>query len=292
MTKTFSPSEAALSVFELAKRQPQFVLRYCIIYALILMATYVIAGATGVGEAFQNYVALSGTGRPPSPQKMMDVLSPAGPGFGVIIAFGLISGAVTSAMALRKAVRNEDSGLFGLQFGADEFRLLGAMALIGLIVFGINMAISVIGGFVLAGNAALAVLLVFVALLVACFFMLRLSQFGVLTIANQAVTVIPSWAETNGQVWRFLGAYLLWIIIASILGLIAQSLGGIGALAMGVKVSGGLPSSAVDAFKPGWLFYSLIYGLASGFGNLGSICIGAYAWHQMRGDLPAAYPNT
>jgi hypothetical protein len=37
MTRTFSPSEAALSVFELAKRQPQFVLRFCIIYALFVM---------------------------------------------------------------------------------------------------------------------------------------------------------------------------------------------------------------------------------------------------------------
>jgi hypothetical protein len=120
----------------------------------------------------------------------------------------------------------------------------------------------------------------------------RLSQFGVLTIANRAITVAPSWAETKGQAWRLVGAYLLWSLIALVITSIVQTIGTLGAAAMGAKVGAGMPMSLAEFLTPGWLFYTLIYGLAAGFGNLGSICIGAYAWHQMRGDLPAQQPLT
>jgi hypothetical protein len=79
----------------------------------------------------------------------------------------------------------------------------------------------------------------------------------------------------------------LWIIIATIIGIIAQSLGALGASALAVKVGSGMPASLGEFLKPGWLFYALIYGLATGLGNLGTICVGAYAWHQMSGNLPA-----
>ena len=286
MTKTFSPSEAALSVFELAKRQPQFVLRFCIIYALVLMVTYGLAGATGVGQALQNYVALTAGGRPPSPEKVMEVVSPAGTGLAIIIAFGLITSAMTGAMGLRKAVLDEDRGLFGLQLGEDELKFGLALMLVGLILVAINFAISLLGGIMTGGNVGLAVLVIFVSLMITGIVGVRLSQFGVLTIANQKVSVRTSWDETKGQGLRFAGAYLLWIVIAGIIGIIAQSIGGIAAGAMGVKVGVGMPATLGEFMRPGWLFYSLIYGLASGFGNLGSICVGAYAWHQMRGNIP------
>ena len=287
MTKTFSPSEAALSVFELAKRQPQFVLRFCIIYALTLMATYALAGATGVGKAMQDYVALAGTGKPPNPERVLEVLSPAAVGFGVIVVFGLVTGAITSAMGLRKAIRDEDQGLFGLQFGKDEINLLLATLLFAATLVAINFGISLVGGLIGGGNVGAMFLAFFVSLIAMSFVGVRLCQFGVLTIANQKVEVKKSWFETKGQGWRFLGAYLLWIIIASIIALIAQSIGTLGANAMSVKVGAGMPATLAEFAAPGWLFFTLVYGLASGFGNLGMICVGAYAWHQMRGDLPA-----
>jgi hypothetical protein len=287
MTNTFSPSEAALSVFELAKRQPQFVLRYCIIYALVLMAVYALAGATGVGKAIQDYAALT-TGRtPPSPERMLEALSPAGFGFVLLLAFGIVSGAITSAMALRKAVRDEDQGFFGLQFGKDEVNLLLATLVVGAVLFAANMLISLVGGIATGGQPRLLVFVMMIAVIVVGVVGMRLSQFGVLTINDGRVSVLASIEQTKGQTWRFIGAYLLWFIVSSIITLIAQSIAGIGAGAMGVKVSSGMPMSLGAFFTPGWLFYTLVYGLAAGFGSLGAICVGAYAWHQMRGDLPA-----
>jgi hypothetical protein len=288
MTKTFSPSEAALSVFELAKRQPQFVLRFCIIYALGVMLTYALAGGTGVGQAMQGYMALAASGKPPNPERILEVLSPAGPGFAIIMIVGLLTGALTSAMGLRKAIRDEDQGLFGLQFGKDEVNVILAMLLVGVILFGINFGVSMIGGIVGGANPAFVFLALMVSLVAMGIVGVRLSQFGVLTIAQGKVAVIPSWAETKGQAWRFLGAYLLWLVVASVIAILAQSIGTLGASALGVKVGVGMPASLAEFSKPGWLLFTLVYGLASGLGNLGMICVGAYAWHQMRGDLPVS----
>jgi hypothetical protein len=71
---------------------------------------------------------------------------------------------------------------------------------------------------------------------------------------------------------------------------LAQAIGTLGAAAMGVRVNG-MPATLGEMASAGWLFYALIYGLASGFANLSSLCIGAYAWHQMRGDLPVTGPT-
>jgi hypothetical protein len=286
MTKTFSASEAALSIFELAKRQPQFVLRFCIIYALGFMISYAIVAATGVGQAMQGYMALVAGGKPPNPERILDVLSPAGPGFAVLMVYWLVTGAITSAMGLRKAIRDEDQGLFGIQFGKDEINLMLAIMLLGVILFGINVGVSLIGGVLGGANAGFVFLAMLVSLLALSVVGIRLSQFGVLTIAQEKVVVLPSWAETKGHALRFLGAYLLWIIISGVIAIIAQSVGTLGASALAVKVGVGMPASLGEFAKPGWLLFTLIYGLASGFGTLGAICVGAYAWHQMRGDLP------
>ena len=292
MSKTFSPSEAALSVFELAKRQPQFVLRFCIIYALGFMMTYALGAATGVGSALQAYTALIAGGQLPSSERILAALAPASTGFVIMIVFGLVVGAMTSAMGLRKAVRDEDSGLFGLNFSRDEINLLVGMLMIGCGLFVINTLVSFVGAIVLGGNLALLFLVVSASVIAMCALGIRLSQFGVLTIANDKVDVIQSWHETKGHSWRFIGAYFLWIVIAVIIGMIFQSIGTLGASAVGVKIGAGMPDTLGAFFKPGWLFYTLIYGLASGFSNLGMICIGAYAWHQMRGDLPTPKPAT
>jgi hypothetical protein len=292
MTKTFSPSEAALSVFELAKRQPQFVLRFCIIYALVVIATFALAGATGVGEALKNYIALAAGGSTPDPERVMEVLAPASSGITIMLIFGFLTGILTSAMGLRKAVRDEDVGLFGLQFGADELRLFAAMLLVGAILLGVNILISVIGAIVTMGNVALLALTVTASLLAMGYVGVRLSQAGALAIANGSIDIKKFWQETKGQTWRLIGAYLLWALIAVLLTSLVQALATFGASLMGTKVGAGMPMSLAEFMTPGWLFYTLVYGLISGFGNLGAICIGAYAWHQMRGNLPLAVDKT
>jgi hypothetical protein len=290
MTQTFSPSEAAFSVFELAKRQPQFVLRFCILYALVVILTFAIAGGTGVGQALANYVALMSGGKMPDLERIVAAISPATAGVTILMVVSLILGIFLTAMGLRKAVRDEDTGFFGLQFGGDEIRLFLATLAVSFGVLGLIIVMGLLGGVVSFGNRGIMALAVLTAYVIAAYVALRLCQYGVVTTANRSMSFNGTWQQTKGQFWRFVGAYLLWSLVAYIAALIAQTVGTLGALAMGVKVGSGMPASLEAFMTPGWLFFTLIYGLVSGFGNLGYICIGAYAWHQMRGDLPAPKP--
>jgi hypothetical protein len=292
MTRTFSPSEAALSVFELAKRQPQFVLRFCIIYALFFMILCTLAGGLGVGEALLKFVALAEVNKNPDREVVRSVLELANTGITIMLIFGLIAGVLTSGMGLRKAMRDEDAGLFGLQFGGDEARLLASMLLIWAILTGVSIIVLVVGGAVSMGNVNVLTCFFVAAIVLATFVGLRLSLYAVLSIANRSIDVVKSWHETKGQTWRLLGAYLLWGLIAYLLTLVVQTIGIFGASLLGTKIVAVIPATLAEFVTPGWLLYALIYGLVAGFGNLGSICIGAYAWHQMRGDLPAQQPST
>ncbi len=286
MKKTFSPSEAALSIFELTKRQPQFVLRFCILYAVGLMITYGVAGATGVGQAMIEYAAIAQKGQPVSPERITEIVSPAMSGFFIVSFLLLAFGAFTTAMGLRKAVFDTEQGLLGLQAGRDEINIFIGMILIGVMLFVATTLSFLIGGLVGGNSMAGATLTIVLALLVIGYVAIRFSQVGVMTIATGRVAVKESLSQTKGQVARFIGAFLLWFVIASILSTLAQALGMLGASAMGVKVGVGIPSSLAEFLKPGWLLFTLVYGLAGGFATLGGICVGAYAWHQMQGELP------
>jgi hypothetical protein len=288
MQRTFSPSEAAMSIFGLAKRQPQFVLRFCIIYALSTIVTFALAGALGVGKALQDYVALAraSAGAPPKPEEVLALLTPVTGGVTVMLLFGAVTGVLLSAMGLRKAVRDTDAGLFGLQVGGDEIRLMIGGLILWAILIGVNVAVGIMGGLVSFGNAGLIGLTFVVSLLVMAYVGIRFSQIGVLTVADQTIAVMASWRETKGQSSRFLGAYLLWMVVGVVLTALVQGIGTLGAALLGAKVGGGMPATLPEFLTAGWLFYALIYGLVTGFTVLGNICIGAYAWHQMRGDLP------
>jgi hypothetical protein len=290
MKPTFSPSEAALSIFTLAKRQPQFVLRYCILFALMVMVTFALGAVLGVGKVLQDYVGLFRGSTVPDQQALVDLLTPATGGITIMLVFSVITSAILTAMGLRKAVRDEDIGLFGLQFGSDEVRMGAAFLIFGAILVGVNVAVIVLGGLVSFGNAGLIALVGLASLVAMGLVSLRLSQFGVLTIANRRVAVGASWQETKGQALRLMGAYGLWLVVMLIFTGLAQAIGTLGAAAMGVRVNG-MPATLGEMASAGWLFYALIYGLASGFANLSSLCIGAYAWHQMRGDLPVTSPT-
>lgn len=288
MTKTFSPSEAALSVFQLAKRQPQFVLKFCILYAVVMMINHAFAGGSGVGEAMANYMALLESPSNVTPQRITAVLKPAANGFDVMFLISFVASVFLNAMGLRKAVRDEDTGLFGLQFGGDEIRLVLAMLLFAVALFCVSFSAISIVGLVTAGNMAAATLGGAFALMITASAGVRLCQFGVLTIAQRRVVLVPALIETKGQFWRFLGAFVLWGVVALLVLLIAWIMARFGASILGAQISAIYPTTLAVFMTPGWMLYSLTLGLVTGFINLGTLCTGSYAWHQMNGDLPLA----
>ncbi len=286
MTKTFSPSEAAFSVFELMKRQPQFVMRYALLSAAVMAIYLFILASTGAGDALQRYAALAETEQMPSMEQVQAILGPAMPALSFSFLMSAILSAFLTGMALRKTLHDREEGFWGLQAGAIEGRyLLAAMAFIAAI-FVAAFALGIITSLLVSIHVALGSLAVLASIAAMVWFGLRLSQFGVMGVVTGKLGLRESFEQTNGKFWRYFGAYLLWVVITIILGTIVQALATMGALALGTKIGSGLPASAQEFATVGWAFYILFYGMVTGVLNLGFLCIGAYAWHQSQGALP------
>jgi hypothetical protein len=286
MTKTFSPSEAAFSVFELMKRQPQFVMRYALLSAAVMAIYLFILASTGAGEALQRYAALAETEQMPSMEQVQAILGPAMPALSFSFLMSAILSAFLTGMALRKTLHDREEGFWGLQAGAIEGRyLLAAMAFVAAI-FVAAFALGIITSLLVSIHVALGSLAVLASISAMVWFGLRLSQFGVMGVVTGKLGLRESYEQTNGKFWRYFGAYLLWVVITIILGTIVQALATMGALALGTKIGSGLPATAQEFATAGWAFYILFYGMVTGVLNLGFLCIGAYAWHQSQGALP------
>lgn len=286
MSKTFSPSEAAFSLFELTKRQPQFVMRYAMLSAGVMAINLLLVAATDAGEAMQRYLVLAQTETMPQMDEIQAILGPAMPA----LIFSYVTSAILSAflagMALRKTLHDREEGFWGLQAGPIEVRYLIATVALILIIM-VTSALLVMISTLLAGvQGALGSLAALASIGALFWFGMRLSQFGVMGVVTGTLGLKESFEQTKGKFWRYMGAYALWLVVVIILGIIVQSLATIGASALGTRIGSGLPANLEEFATVGWAFYTLFYGMVTGFLNLGFICIGAYAWHQSRGDLP------
>jgi len=160
-----------------------------------------------------------------------------------------------SAAILRKAVRNEVTGTFGLTFGADEIRLLGVAAamaclfvpLISLVV--IVLAVTVFSK-IATSQAALEALLadpdamneaiiaavgeggaaaisLFIMFMFAVFIVLaaRLYTVNAATIGERRMVIFQTWSWSRGNVLRLLGAMILTVLPVMLIDSIVDSFG-------------------------------------------------------------------
>lgn len=285
MTQIFSPSEAALSVLTLAKRQPQFVMRFAMLYAGMTAIYLAVMTATGVGEAMTRFAAVSQPGMSPSPAQIEEILMPVMPGFGLVALLSLVLSTFLTTMALRKVVDDVEVGFWGLQLGNLEGRYLVASIGYGLILFATAIVVSIVSTILISIHPALTILGFLTGAVLIGWVALRLSQFGVLAAVTGTMGLKQSFNQTQGRTWHYLGAYVLWAVIAIIVGMIGQGLATVGASALGARIGSGIPQSMADFLTAGWLFYILVYGMVTGFLTLGFTCIGAYAWHQSQGAI-------
>lgn len=286
MSKTFSPSEAAFSVFELMKRQPQFVMRYAMLSAGVMAIYMFTLASTGAGEAMQRYFALAQSKTAPTLEQVQAILNPAMPALFFALLVSIILSAFLTGMALRKTLSDREVGFWGLQAGAMEGRYLIAIFAFLAAIIGAAMALSILTSLLSVIHMALGAIAMFATIPVLFWFGLRLSQFGVMGAVTGKLGLRESFEQTDRKFWRYAGAYMLWSVMVIIVVIIAQGLAKIGALALGTNIGSGFPGNAQEFATVGWAFYVLFYGMVVGVLNLGFLCVGAYAWHQSRGDLP------
>lgn len=162
---------------------------------------------------------------------------------------------VFTAAVLRKAVRDEVTGQFGLSFGADEIRLIGVAAamaclfvpLISLVV--IVLAVTVFSKIATSqaalealladpdamndaivaavGEGGAAALSLFIMFMFAVFIVLaaRLYMVNAATIGERRMVIFQTWSWSNGNVLRLLGAMILTVLPIMLIDSFVDTLG-------------------------------------------------------------------
>jgi hypothetical protein len=289
MTDRFSPSEAAFAVFSFMRDYRGFAARWVGLSALGTLASQALSVPAGLSSylaALQASVA-GPAGDPTATMAALDKIQLAP--FLAMIAVGVVVSAALTAMALRKTLHNTEQGPLGLSWGGQETRLvLLALALGGLLVTA-SFLLSIVAGLLgaLAGPPIAVPVLMAGFVLVVMLGLGRLGQAGVYSVLGDGLGIARSWAATRGQFWSFVGAHMLWLVVGIIILLVGQAILGVVSGALGGRGGSELPDSIGALFTPGWLVWILGSGVLSGILSLGSICVGAYAWHQMRANTPA-----
>ena len=163
------------------------------------------------------------------------------PGFLAGMIIQLLAGAAYSACVLRLAVRQEYVGRFGLSFGADELRLLGAALSVAFLLMPVLLLAVIIlsslslGPMIAAGGdpaqyagdpqallqaiaesldpsrAALVAIVGLLLLAVLLALGVRLAMVNAATIGERRIVVLQTWPWSRGNVFRMI-AVLLWTL--------------------------------------------------------------------------------
>ena len=214
-------------------------------WRLFLPAAAIVAVVAQVGPLFAAFSAPQ-TAQPQT--VMQNVL-----GDFFIYLPSMIVSLLYSAAILRKAVRNEFTGRFGLTFGTDEIRLVGVAAamaclfvpLISLVV--IVLAVTVFSKIATSqtalealladpeamndaiiaavGEGGAAALSLFIMFMFALFIVLaaRLYMVNAATIGERRMVIFQTWSWTSGNVFRVLTAMILTILPVMLIDSIVSS---------------------------------------------------------------------
>ncbi len=283
MKNQFSPSEAAVSFFEFVKVHPKFTLKYCLIFGIINFITIMALFNTG----YKDMVVLmtSPDFNPNDPTALMNLyksmdywtLIPA-------LIFSMLLGVLTITMGLRKTVLNQETGFFGLNFGKDEINYIKANLVIGIIAF-LFMLLAMLVTSVLINIPVVGTLVPIVIVCVWCFSAVKISMFGIYSIANKTMGIKESWEATKKDYWSYLGAFILNAIIVMIGSLIIMSIIGAMVGSLNTQELGKAANQQElleQLFSINTVAYLFINGIVSGFANLALICTGAYIYHRTR----------
>ncbi len=263
------------------------------INSILTLLTLAVFSMGGYFEALSQYTALTTGGKVPSDAKIFALLGKVN---WPILVIGFIVSSLLSIMVstacLRKEVRHEEIGKYGLSWGNDEKQLLIAiLQLFGLFILGYIAIIIVMTIFAVLKLSLLNVIPLVGLVLFIFFFIGRYGIYGVLTIANKKASAMASYNYTKEQFWSFLGAFVLNGIIVMIISMLLSTiLGAIFAPLMSDAI-GRMPSSMAGFFSIGSLLYFGLTGAIGGALHIAMVCTGAYAYHKINEKTEAAQAN-
>lgn len=224
---TFSPTDAALEGFRITRERPRVLLVWAVANLLIsVVMGLMLIGLFGPTLAEMEAMSQQGSDDPTEALAMLQKLAPL---YMLMIPAGLLVIAVTSAAVYRVVLRPDDSRFGYLRLGRDELRLALLMLVYLVLAVGFTFVVTLVAGLLAAGAGALGgaagtllgVLIGLATLGFIVFVAVRLSLAGPMTFAQRRLRVFESWSVTRGNFWRLLGAYVLAIVLALIVALLA-----------------------------------------------------------------------
>jgi hypothetical protein len=243
----FSATEVAFTGIRFVRNHP----RTLAIWAGVQIVISVVTGLLAVvmlGPWIAAMRAANQAGGQPDWAQVATAGAAALPFYSLIIPLGIVFYAVLYATMARAVLEPADEGVGYIRFGMDEVRqgllfLLWIVIVIAAeIVAGMIVAIPTGVTFLAAKNfTPLALAASCVAVFcVGLYLAVRLSLSSALTFDTRRVNLFGSWTLTRGRFWPMLGAYLLMLGIAILIGLVtliviaivAGVTGGIGGMAM------------------------------------------------------------
>lgn len=272
-----SASELAFEGFRLTREKPMTLLYWAGLHLVLSLITSA-AVVYFIGDDMAALMTFKPEG---GDMEALNRMLPAiGTLYAIIIPVGLIGGAVFMCAVMRSMLRPEQASFGALRFGADEFRQILLMIVVGLIYIaavavtaiavaflaaGIGMVVGMAGGAAgLVGVVAMA--LTFGGLIaVMAFLYVRLSLAAPMTFTRGRLVIGEAWRMTRGHFWPLLGAYFIsWVLLivvamlgmAIMFGIVAATGGGMGAI-------GQLTNPDFSSFAARFTPVSIVIGVCS-----------------------------
>ena len=290
----FSPTDAALEGFRIARERPRKLLAASVFMFLVSLLQVLIE-VKMPAEAREALAALGG-------QETLE----AGPFFEALtilsplLLFGLLIQCMMAAAIYRILLRGQTGSIRLFRIGPAEFRLM-ALALIYVVLFALLMGAFTLVGMILVmlvsglgqGVVMFVGTIAWVAVVSAIIFIaVRLSLAPVITFDRERLALFDSWNVTRGQFWRLTGAYVLTLSLVVVAFFVAVLLflpaAGIGVIASGGSLGDiwqifAIPDETTRAayFEPLRVIYMLMSSVFSAFWYAVIAAPGAYAYRAL-----------
>lgn len=289
---TFSPTDAALEGFRIAKERP----RVMLVWAAANFVVSLVIGLALVAIFGPTLAELDGMMQTDDPAQAAMVFERLAPFYALMIPVGLAVLAVFSAAAYRVVLRPGDDRYGYLRVGPDEGRIVLLMLVYFALVVGFTFVVTLVVGLLSAGamavggpaGALLGVVIGLAAMGLFIFVGVRLSLAGPMTFAEGRLRIFESWKLTRGNFWRLLGAYVLAVILMLVVFLLALIIfAAVATLAMGGdmatvgKVFQPDTTSIGAYFTPAMLIYLVFGALLSALQNAVLYAPPAVAYRQL-----------
>lgn len=219
---TYSATDAALEGFRLTRERP----RVLLVWALFLLAANtlgLLVMMMAPKEAQEALATISGQ-EAPNGEQLMSALSAVAP----LLLLGLMIQRTMDAAVYRLMLRPDEKSFFYLRLGADELRLAAlrlifvmmAIFFLAVVQFGVfilSVAAAPLGGVAQQLVASVAEIACWIAFLVLA---VRLSLASAITFDRKKISIFESWSVTRGHAYRLLGAQVLALCCAAVLGIL------------------------------------------------------------------------